>query len=153
MEGKDYKICWDFIIQRDTLVKPSHHDVELTNKRTKEVMIIDIAIPVDKRAKDKELEILEQYQMLKEEIQRLWKVNPVMVLSSVIGALGAVSQRSSTTTYSNVAQCSIPWGLQVSTSSLLLAISEVFFFELIHCLLLECKYCLLDIMTIVPFGS
>ena len=51
---------------------------------------MDIAIPEDKRVKDKEVEKLEKYQMLKEEMQRLWRMKPV-----VIGALGVVSQRFS----------------------------------------------------------
>ena len=65
----------------------------LIAKRTKDVRIIDIAIPGDKRVKDKEIEKLEKYQMLKEEVRRLWKMKTVTVLPIVIGALGAVSQR------------------------------------------------------------
>ena len=65
----------------------------IIEKRTKDVKIIDIAITGDKRVKDKETEKLEKYQMLKEEVRRLWKMKTVTVLPIVIGALGAVSQR------------------------------------------------------------
>ena len=41
--------------------------------------------------KDKELEKLEKYQLLKDEIAKLWRMRKVIVGPVVIGALGAVS--------------------------------------------------------------
>ena len=93
MENNDYKIYWDFMIQCDRMIEARKPDVVLIAKRTKDVRIIDIAIPGDKRVKDKEIEKLEKYQMLKDEVRRLWKMKTVTVLPIVIGALGAVSQR------------------------------------------------------------
>ena len=93
MENNDYKIYWDFMIQCDRKIEARKPDVVLIEKWTKDVRIIDIAIPGDKRVKDKEIEKLEKYQMLKEEVRRLWKMKTVTVLPIVIGALGAVSQR------------------------------------------------------------
>ena len=43
------------------------------------------------RVKDKELEKLEKYQLLKDEIAKLWRMRKVIVVPVVIGALGAVS--------------------------------------------------------------
>ena len=71
MENKDCKIYLDFMIQCDRLIEARKPDAVLIDKRTKEV--IDIAIPGDKRVKDKEIEKLEKYQILKEEVQGLWK--------------------------------------------------------------------------------
>ena len=51
MENKDYNIYWDFMIQCDRLIEARKPDVVLIDKRTKEVKIIDIAIPGDKRVK------------------------------------------------------------------------------------------------------
>ena len=93
MENNDYKTYWDFMIQCDRMIEARKPDVVLLEKRTKDVRIIDIAIPGDKRVKDKEIEKLEKYQVLKEEVRRLWKMKTVTVLPIVIGALGAVSQR------------------------------------------------------------
>ena len=45
MENKDYKIYWDFMIQYDRLIEARKPDVVLIDKRTKEVKIVDIAIP------------------------------------------------------------------------------------------------------------
>ena len=41
--------------------------------------------------KDKELEKLEKYQLLKDEIAKVWRMRKVIVVPVVIGALGAVS--------------------------------------------------------------
>ena len=56
--------------------------------------MIDVAIPGDDRVKDKELEKVEKYQLLKDEIAKVWRVRKVIVIPVVIGALGAVSVRS-----------------------------------------------------------
>ena len=41
--------------------------------------------------KDKELEKVEKYQLLKDEIAKVWQMCKVIVVPVVIGALGAVS--------------------------------------------------------------
>ena len=41
--------------------------------------------------KDKELEKLEKYQLLKDEIAKVWRMRKVIVVPVAIGALGAVS--------------------------------------------------------------
>ena len=41
--------------------------------------------------KDKELEKVEKYQLLKDEIAIVWHMRKVIVVPVVIGALGAVS--------------------------------------------------------------
>ena len=55
------------------------------------IIIIIITIPGDDRVKDKELEKLQKYQLLKEEIAEVWRMRKVIVVHVVIGALGAVS--------------------------------------------------------------
>ena len=40
-------------------------DIVFTDKKEREVVIIDVVIPGDDRVKDKELEKLEKYQLLK----------------------------------------------------------------------------------------
>ena len=41
--------------------------------------------------KDKELEKLQKYQLLKHETEKVWRMRKVIVVPVVIGALGAVS--------------------------------------------------------------
>ena len=45
----------------------------------------------DDRMKDKELEKLEKFQLLKDEIAKVWHMQKVIVVPVVIGAFGAVS--------------------------------------------------------------
>ena len=52
---------------------------------------MDVAIPGDDRVKDIELEKLEKYQLLKDEIAKVWRMRKVTVVPVVTGALGAVS--------------------------------------------------------------
>ena len=40
------------------------------DKKEREVVITDVAIPGDDRVKDKELEKLEKYQLLRDELQK-----------------------------------------------------------------------------------
>ena len=47
--------------------------------------IIKIAIPGDARVKDKEMEKIEKYQFLREEIGKLWKMKKVTVGPIVLG--------------------------------------------------------------------
>ena len=53
--------------------------------------MIDVSIPDDDRVKHKELEKLQKYQLLKDEISKVWRMRKVIVASVVIEALGAVS--------------------------------------------------------------
>ena len=59
--------------------------------------MIDVALPGDDRAKDKELEKVEKYRLLKDEIAKVWHTRKVIVVLVVIGALGAVSVKFKST--------------------------------------------------------
>ena len=54
-------------------------------------IITDLAIPGDDRMKRKELEKLEKYQLLKDQIAKVWRMQIVIVVPVVIRALGALS--------------------------------------------------------------
>ena len=49
LENHQFKLLWDFMIQCDRFVQVRRPDIVVVNKKTKEVKIIDIAIPVDGR--------------------------------------------------------------------------------------------------------
>ena len=53
--------------------------------------MIDVAIRGDDRVKEEDLEKIEKYQLLKDEIAKVWHMRKVIVVPVVIGALGAVS--------------------------------------------------------------
>ena len=55
-------------------------DIVFIDKKEREVVIIDVAILGDDRVKDKELEKLEKYQLLKDEIAKVWRMRKVIVV-------------------------------------------------------------------------
>ena len=91
VESENSKILWDFTIQCDRKIEARRPDIVFIDKKEREVVIIDVAIPGDDRVKDKELEKVEKYQLLKDEIAKVWRMRKVIVIPVVIGALGAVS--------------------------------------------------------------
>ena len=72
MESENFKILWDFTVQCDRKIEARGPDIVSIDKKEREVVIIDVAIPGDDRVKDKELEKLEKCQLLKDEIAKVW---------------------------------------------------------------------------------
>ena len=87
VESKNFKILWDFTIQCDWKIEARRPDIIFVDKKEREIVIIHVAIPCDDRVKDKELEKLEKYQLLKDEIAKLWRMRKVIVVPVVIGLL------------------------------------------------------------------
>ena len=79
-------------VQCDNVIKARRPDVIVIHKEKKEALIVDIAVPVDTRIAEKELEKVEKYQDLKREIKRLWELRYAKVVPVVIGALGSVTK-------------------------------------------------------------
>ncbi|XP_073250267.1 uncharacterized protein [Porites lutea] len=86
---KEGMITWH--VQCDRKIEARRPDTVFIHKKEREVVIIDVTIPGDDRVKDKELEKLEKYQLLNDEIAKVWRMRKIIVVPVVIGALGAVS--------------------------------------------------------------
>ena len=56
-------------------------------------MIVDMAIPGDTRACDKDREKIEKYNLLKDKTARLWQMKKVVVIPIVVGALGTITTK------------------------------------------------------------
>ena len=91
MENDDVKLLWDFNIRTDRVIEARRPDIVLIDKKNKETLIIDVAVPGDFRVKEKEIEKITKYQDLVVEINRMWDTNS-KVIPIVIGALGAQNQ-------------------------------------------------------------
>ena len=91
VESESFKILWDFTIQCDRKIEARRPDIVFIDKKKRELVMIDVAIPGDDRVKEKELEKIEKYQLLKDEVAKVWHMRKVIVVPVVIGALGAVS--------------------------------------------------------------
>ena len=72
MENSEYKIYWKFMIQCDRTIEARKPDIVFIEKRNKEVKIIHILIPGDKRVKEKEIEKIGKYHMLRDEVRKLY---------------------------------------------------------------------------------
>ena len=90
VESETFKVLWDFTVQCERKIDAKRPDIVFIDKE-REVVITDVAIPGDDRVEGKELEKLEKYQLLKDEIAKVWRMRKVIVVPVVIGALGAVS--------------------------------------------------------------
>ena len=91
VESENVKILWDVTVQCDRKIEARRPDFVFADKKEREVVKIDVAIPGDDRVKDKELEKVEKYQLLKDKIAKVRQMRKVIVVPVVIGALGAVS--------------------------------------------------------------
>ena len=81
MESENFKILWDFTVHCDRKIEARRPDIVFIDKKEREVVIIDVAIiSGDDRVKDKELENLEKYQLLKDEIAKVWRVRKFIVV-------------------------------------------------------------------------
>ena len=54
---------------------------------------MDVLIPGDFRVCEKEIEKIDKYKPLKDEIARLWAMQKVTIIPIVVGALGAITNR------------------------------------------------------------
>ena len=59
------------MIQCDKEIEARRPDIVVVDKQKREVKIIDVAIPGDVRVCEKELEKIDKYKPLKDEIARL----------------------------------------------------------------------------------
>ena len=72
IENRGYKILWDYIIQCDTKIKARRQGIVAIDKTRKEVKIIDVTIPGDEQGNKRELEKIEKYKVLEDDIARMW---------------------------------------------------------------------------------
>ena len=93
VKTENFKILWDFTILCDHMIEARRPDIVVVDKVKKDTMIIGVAIPGDTRVCDKEREKLQKYSLLKGEIIRLWHMKKIVVISIIVGELGAVTTK------------------------------------------------------------
>ena len=93
LENEKCKILWDFSIQTDKKLDHNKPDILVEDKEKKEVLIIDPTCPFDTRIETKETQKLTNYNMLKLELERVWKVKKATIIPIVIGSLGSVTAK------------------------------------------------------------
>ena len=91
LESANYLLYWDRPILTDKTVDFNRPDLILINKKEKNAIIIDVAVPLSHNVKKTENEKRSKYDNLRFEIKRLWKLNEVTIYPVVISAEGIVS--------------------------------------------------------------
>ena len=61
VENEEIKVLWDINTQWDNLIEARRPDLMVIDKKEQKGIIIDIAVPVDVRAEEKEKEKVEKY--------------------------------------------------------------------------------------------
>lgn len=64
------KLLWDMNIERG-IIEAKRPDIALVEKKEKGCLIIDIAVPVNVRCSENEIEKVEKYRDLKREVGRI----------------------------------------------------------------------------------
>ena len=95
MKMNDVKLIWDINIQCDNVMEARRPDLILVDRKVKSCVIIDVAVPGDPRIREKEIEKIEKYQILKRELKRFWSLKKVEVVPVVVGALGCINKNFS----------------------------------------------------------
>ena len=73
----------------DRVIPARQPDLTLVDKTINKVSLIDVAVPWDSRAEQKEQEKRDKYQDLRIELRRLWD-KLVEIVPIIIGALGTI---------------------------------------------------------------
>ena len=75
------------------MIEHNKPDIVVLDKIERKCLLIDVVCPFDIRVKDKEKEKIENYQDLKWEVKRIWKLRKVTVVPIIIGSLGTRTRK------------------------------------------------------------
>ena len=92
VENDRVKILRDFHIQTDHVIQYRRPDIVVLYKTERKCHLIDIAVPVDKRAELKEQEKKDNYIELRQEVKKIQNLSQVVIVPVVIGALRVTSK-------------------------------------------------------------
>ena len=81
---------WDFSIQIDHVIETRRWD--LVEKRRRTCKSIDFAVLGDSSIEEKEKEMIEKYQDLRRELQKIWNMRVKIILLAV-DSLGAIPKQ------------------------------------------------------------
>jgi hypothetical protein len=90
LENDNFKLYWNRSIITDKTIPFNRPDITLTNKKTKDTFLIDIAIPKTHSLAKTVTEKQKKYQKLPYEICVMWKQDVVQVVPIVISATGII---------------------------------------------------------------
>jgi hypothetical protein len=90
-EEGDVTVLWNQAVHTDREVTANRPNITIKNKKEKTCALIDVAIPADRNAVQKEVEKKLKYKSLCIEMQRMWNLKCTIV-PVIIGATGIVTR-------------------------------------------------------------
>jgi hypothetical protein len=90
-QGGNVTKLWNQQVQTDRTIPNNMPDIKIRDNEKGTCMLIDVAIPGDRKVIKKEAEKILKYEDLTIEIQRMWNVK-AWVIAVVIGATGTTSK-------------------------------------------------------------
>lgn len=90
LENSEYKLYWDRTILTNRSVQYNRPDITLVNKRSKEVFLIDVAIPNANNLQSKHSEKIEKYRPLVDIIKRQWSMDHVRIVPIILSSTGII---------------------------------------------------------------
>ena len=90
-EEGDVTVLWNQAVHTDREVTANRPDIIIKNKKGKSCTLIDLAVPTDRNAVQKEAEKKLKYKSLCIEIQRMWNLK-CTIIPVIIGATGIVTR-------------------------------------------------------------
>lgn len=90
MENQNCKLYYDRAIITDRTVHHNRPDIVFHNKHTKEVYLIDIAVPNTHNITTTSQEKIRKYEELKIEIKRIWDAEKISIVPIIISTTGIV---------------------------------------------------------------
>jgi hypothetical protein len=90
LENDNFKLYWNRSIITDKTIPFNRPDITLTNKKTKNTFLIDIAVANTQNLAKTTTEKQKKYQELANEIHVMWKQDAVQVVPIVISATGII---------------------------------------------------------------
>ena len=90
MENENFKLCWNRSILTDKTIHFNGPDITFMNEKTKNIFLIDIAVPnthnIAKTITNKQ----NKYQELAKEICAMWKQKAAQMIPIVITSTGVI---------------------------------------------------------------
>jgi hypothetical protein len=90
LENDNFKLYWNRSIITDKTIPCNRPDITFMNKKTKNTLLIDIAIPNTHNLAKTITEKQNKYQELANEIHEIWKQDAAQVVPIVISATGII---------------------------------------------------------------
>jgi hypothetical protein len=90
LENENFKLQWNRSIITDKTISSDRPDITFMNKKTKNTVLIDIAVPNTHNLAKTTIDKQNKYQDLAHEICVMWKQDAVQMIPIVISSTGVI---------------------------------------------------------------